>query len=521
MKNKKNKRFLVMAVSAAVYLLLIECLLIAESHSPDATIVSHQTAFWYSVTTLTTVGYGDTYPVTSAGRLIGFIFQLMSLGILAALFGLLLRLFQGRLLPMIRLRFLRNKTWAVFSDTGEKAAVLAGRLQAEPDTVVIFASEDDNADPELPGIRVSASVREVLEWQKGLGCRSGFCFGEDQYENRVLAQKLQDLPVDVYCRSYDEPDIIPERQKFFNEAFCRARLYWHMYPLNDPDEKIVILGEGASARELFEQALLVNIISPVQSVHYTLPGDWSDFRRNHPAMDKIASFGEKEGRGDVITFTGKPWNADWEIFREADRIIICGDDTSANTSVFADLERYCPISAKVYIYSSLASEKAVLFGSDTEIYTPELIMRRKLNLLAEAMHNSYLEKHRGSLPDWNHLSDFLRRSNLASADHLFMKALILTGENRFPDDARQKDLFTRAWEAYRHLPDEQKENCRRIEHMRWNRFHLLNNWEYAEVRDNARRRHPLIRPFDELSVQDQAKDDYSWQLLEEAVSLSE
>jgi hypothetical protein len=49
--------------------------------------------------------------------------------------------------------------------------------------------------------------------------------------------------------------------------------------------------------------------------------------------------------------------------------------------------------------------------------------------------------------------------------------------------------------------------------MRWMRFHLMNGWQYAPVRDNARRRHPSLRPFSELTLEDQAKDDYGWELI--------
>jgi voltage-gated potassium channel len=44
----------------------------AERSSPDANITDFGDAIWWAVSTMTTVGYGDQYPVTAIGRLVGF-----------------------------------------------------------------------------------------------------------------------------------------------------------------------------------------------------------------------------------------------------------------------------------------------------------------------------------------------------------------------------------------------------------------------------------------------------------------
>jgi voltage-gated potassium channel len=41
-----------------------------ERYQPGATINSFGKAIWWSITTVTTVGYGDVYPVTNTGRVI-------------------------------------------------------------------------------------------------------------------------------------------------------------------------------------------------------------------------------------------------------------------------------------------------------------------------------------------------------------------------------------------------------------------------------------------------------------------
>lgn len=58
---------------------------VIESGQSSSAIQTYWDAIWYSLVTLTTVGYGDVYPVTVAGRAIGAVFLLGSLGVLGVL----------------------------------------------------------------------------------------------------------------------------------------------------------------------------------------------------------------------------------------------------------------------------------------------------------------------------------------------------------------------------------------------------------------------------------------------------
>ena len=42
----------------------------AERSAPDASITTFGEAVWWTITTISTVGYGDRYPVTVEGRLV-------------------------------------------------------------------------------------------------------------------------------------------------------------------------------------------------------------------------------------------------------------------------------------------------------------------------------------------------------------------------------------------------------------------------------------------------------------------
>ncbi|HEY4633256.1 MAG TPA: ion transporter [Candidatus Limnocylindrales bacterium] len=60
-----------------------------ESRSPDANITSGGDALWWGLVTITTVGYGDTYPVTFLGRLTGIFVMFAGIGIIGALASIL------------------------------------------------------------------------------------------------------------------------------------------------------------------------------------------------------------------------------------------------------------------------------------------------------------------------------------------------------------------------------------------------------------------------------------------------
>lgn len=70
-----------------------------EQDAPGANITTASDALWYVIVTMATVGYGDEYPITDPGRIMGTFIIIVGVGIFGTLTGYLANLF---LSPMRR-----------------------------------------------------------------------------------------------------------------------------------------------------------------------------------------------------------------------------------------------------------------------------------------------------------------------------------------------------------------------------------------------------------------------------------
>lgn len=69
--------------------------ILAVERTPDSNIHTAEDALWWSVTTITTVGYGDRFPVTGAGRMIAAMLMLSGVGLFGTLSGVIAGFFVG------------------------------------------------------------------------------------------------------------------------------------------------------------------------------------------------------------------------------------------------------------------------------------------------------------------------------------------------------------------------------------------------------------------------------------------
>ena len=72
----------------------------AERGAPGSTITTFGTALWWAITTITTVGYGDVYPVTTQGRLVASVLMVAGVAFLGAVTATLSSWLVSRVKPV-------------------------------------------------------------------------------------------------------------------------------------------------------------------------------------------------------------------------------------------------------------------------------------------------------------------------------------------------------------------------------------------------------------------------------------
>ena len=84
-----NKLFYLLFAAAGIIVVGSLVIFYMESPHPDSQINSMIDAVWWTVATVTTVGYGDIVPVTETGRIVAIFYMFFGIGIMAIFLSVL------------------------------------------------------------------------------------------------------------------------------------------------------------------------------------------------------------------------------------------------------------------------------------------------------------------------------------------------------------------------------------------------------------------------------------------------
>lgn len=126
-----------------VVVIMLVCsglVLLFERNAHGSTIHNFPDALWWAIVTVTTVGYGDTYPVTAAGRGVAVVLMLTGIGLIGVLTATVASFF-------------------VQQDSGKERDELAARLERIEG--ILARAFPDPAQPEQSNGHVDGTFSEA------------------------------------------------------------------------------------------------------------------------------------------------------------------------------------------------------------------------------------------------------------------------------------------------------------------------------------------------------------------------
>ena len=132
------------------------------------------------------------------------------------------------------------------------------------------------------------------------------------------------------------------------------------------------------------------------------------------------------------------------------------------------------------------------------------IIDHNIEKLARQIHEDYLTKMRAagdsnhpSVVEWEKLSDEFKESNRAQARSIGDK---LRAVNMAFDAGES------AFQTVTEFDEETTHFLAKNEHIRWMQEKIANGWVYAPIRDNEKKHHPCLVPYEQLPLAEQQKD---------------
>jgi hypothetical protein len=135
-------------------------------------------------------------------------------------------------------------------------------------------------------------------------------------------------------------------------------------------------------------------------------------------------------------------------------------------------------------------ERVAVFGDLETLTEADQLLEQQLDILATSTHDAYRASTALDVPGWSNLSEEMKQSNRAFADHMPIK-LDMIG------------LQMTSGNLPMELSDMQVEELARAEHLRWSQSLKLRGWKHGPHSDIGKM-HPLLKDWQDLD--DAAKE---------------
>lgn len=319
-------------------------------------------------------------------------------------------------------------------------------------------------------------------------------------------RRLEGCPVYLQSRSLRAQDSAQPELRLFCPEETAARLFWkerHLYQDSvrwGHRLQVVFLGFGRLGEELLLWGLQDNVFDPGQRIEYHIFGGGAEFAALHRQLGSME---------DAVVFHDEPWYDQIALVEQAQAVVLL--EQEGQLKLLRDL-LLATARGDIDVFAASGTGTALLstggrirvFDWEQEALRAEHILSdilfdraKRINLRYACLYGGAPETEEAKEAEWRSLDGFTRYSNLSSADYHEIRLQMLAAMGQPADAARM-------------TPD-CLELLSQLEHIRWCRYHYLNNWQYGQPEDGGRkdpkrRLHRDLVPYGALSEAEKEKD---------------
>jgi len=449
-----------------------------------------------------------------------------------------------------RLRLWGAKGHYVITGSDSQCWILIRNILAQGGTVVFIANSNEEAQMAwrrfgLQVIIVQGQVAAVEVWKRAridraalgvllrtdgenLGLMKllrGFKGRDGESGTTRISLRLSRLAVlrELVAR----PGVFAPGSRFrfepFNPDAMAARAFFHnrtqfmdAAAAKAPGVHWLIFGASSRIEAMIEQLARIAPHPALETPCVTLFS--TEPTRDHHLLDQKLG-----GLGTAFHYSVRPWEqapampgvddlGQIDEARPVTAILIANDGEGAPElalSLDGAAERGRIFSAPIFVVcakgetllpiTDLGGGRITLAEPDEAVLTLENLTG-VLDRSAQGLHQAYCDYAQGDHPDWSELDETYREANRRAADHAKTKleALGVPG----PLGSIEQGIED--------LVAQHREELAIAEHESWRVDRLVNGWVFGETRDNQKRLHPNIKPYEELSTAEKNLD--RWQV---------
>lgn len=371
------------------------------------------------------------------------------------------------------------------------------------DSVAVYGDEEIYEQlKKAPGIRAVRGEDTLLPAHRYV------LFAEEQENLRFFLTHrpaLEKREVYLRCSSLRSQELSGGRLHLYSMEEVGARLFWKQAGLlqqfgrEGRELHIALVGFGRLGEQLLLWGLQNNIFSPDQRITYDIFGADEGFLQLHHELSSVR---------DPVRFHGD-WCRELALLQQADRVLVVEQENqlllieellfALNATVLdvlaAEPEQLRLLEAQERLRCFSWKEQALL---PENLFDERTLNRAKaINLRYAHLYSGVEETAENAEAEWMKLNSFTRYSNISAADYHEIRLQMLSDRGLGADPAA--------------LDPQTMELLAQLEHLRWERFHYLNNWRRGDrvngkAKDALHRTHSDLVPYESLSESEKEKD---------------